>query len=147
MITFENEQLKLAITDILNLNFQDGGEVFQLQAEKLWPYVEKLMIRRKVKDLYDMKGVTDILKASCYLYNAFIIPESISSFLFLREYTSGTFSMYNIPEETQHKIFQMCECHMGEESPLDFLIPQKGYPDDLFADAVFIYFLAHDKTH
>lgn len=137
MITFENESLAIVVDEILNKYAPDKNQSVK-HAEALWVYVDLLMNRRKVRDLYEVKGITDILKASCYIYNLFVCPERVSTFLLLREKTKVVFDAYGIPVDLQDKIFQMCECHLGEESPLDFLIPQKGYPDDLFADALFM---------
>lgn len=133
---------------IKNEKFKEAVEHF-IESEKLtidtWKVralqeiIEKLMIRRKVDLLYEQKGITDILAASTMLYDAYVIENSVASFFVLRDTMKETLDEYEIPEDVQEMFFQVCESFKGEDSPIAQLIPQKGYPDDLFADAIWIF--------
>lgn len=142
---FKNDQLGQAVKTIIQELTDKDFEVLKAHAECLMDYIYALMERRKVKQLYDVKNVTDVLLASAYLYQAFYVPNCISTLFLLREKSKAIFAQYNIESDTQDKIFQMCECHAGEDSLAEFLIPQKGYPDDLFADAIFMMSLLENK--
>ena len=137
MYEFENSDLKKAVEAIVASASKSLTQV-EDEANKLMGYVIQLTKRRKVYDLYKVKGVLDICYASAYLYKLFVIPNKISTYFLLREKTVSLFDEANISKDIQDKIFQMCECHMGEDGLADFLIPQKGMPDDLFADAIYI---------
>lgn len=136
LYTFENKDIKEAVEEIIGNDYI--LKVLEKRAEELMYYVDALMERRKVKQLYELKQVTDILLASAYLYEVYYEEGKISTLFLLREKAGAIFDAHNVDKDTQDKIFQMCECHMGEGALADFLIPQKGYPDDLFADAIFL---------
>lgn len=130
---FLNKNLENAVKEIV-----ENNEVICQDAQKLMAYIDQVMIRRKVKDFYRAKDMIDLLFASAHLYRIYYQDNKISTLFLLREKTRDIFDKHLIDRDTQDKIFQMCECHMGEDSLADFLIPQKGYPDDIFADAIFI---------
>lgn len=134
--------------EIQNKNFKDAIDFF-LESERipvntykilmLQDIIEKLMARRKVDVLYKQKGITDILAASTFLYGTYVVEDSVASFFVLRDKMQKILNDFEISNEVQEMLFQMCESFKGEDSPIAQLIPQKGYPDDLFADAIWIY--------
>lgn len=132
--TFEDLNLKAAVEEIIGT---EQLEAHKAHADKLMFYIDALMERRKAKHLYTVKKIIDVLLASAYLYRLYYKENKISTLFLLREKTGAIFDAHNIDKDTQDKIFQMCECHKGEDALADFLMPQKGYPDDLFADAIF----------
>lgn len=140
LYTFENQDIKAAVEEIIGNPYI--LELRQKHVDKLMFYVDALMERRKTKHLYTVKQIIDIILASAYLYEIYYEENKISTLFLLREKTSAIFDKHNVDKDTQDKIFQMCECHMGEDALADFLIPQKGYPDDLFADAIFLMEIA-----
>lgn len=135
----KNEQLKKSVDAIIFEFATKNLDLYIEHGNALMNVVTKLAGRRKVKDLYNAKDIFDIFYASAYLYQLFYEENKISTLFLLRERTPELFIEHGVDLETQNRIFQMCECFLGEDAPADFLIPQKGYPDDLFADAVYIF--------
>lgn len=143
----KNDKLKDAVQNIIFTFANKNPDYYQKNAEELINVIDKLMIRRKVKDLYEIKEITNILYSSAYLYLLFYDNTKLTSLFLLRETAGSIFDQHEIEKETQLRIFQMCEGFMGEDSVIDFLIPQKGYPDDLFADAVYILSLIKEASN
>lgn len=137
MNQFENQAIETAVIEILDMEKVDYSSK-TTKAELLWSTLVCLLQRRKVYQFYRIKGILDVFRAACYLYDLYLDKEKITSFFILRERTASIFSKAGVDKETQDKIFQMCECCLGEDALAEFLIPQKGYPDDLFADALFM---------
>lgn len=131
----KNEKLKKAVEHFIDM---EGLTIDKRKVQRLQEVIEKLMARRKVDVLYEQKGITDLLIASSMLYDAYVVEGSVASYFILRDTMQETLDEYEIPDDVQQMLFQMCESFKGEDSPIAQLIPQKGYPDDLFADAIWI---------
>lgn len=146
MYEFSSEAFKNAVEKVILTYSNQEVNKAKEKADALMEIAIDLMKRRKVYQLYEVKNILDIFYASAHLYDLFIEENKISTFFLLREKASSIFDTFNIDKETQNKVFQMCECHQGEDSIADFLMPQKGMPDDLFADALYIQNYIQ-KTH
>ena len=135
-VEIKNKNLKKAVEHFIET---EGITIDKWKIKRLHEIIEKLMTRRKVNMLYEQKGITDLLAASSMLYDVYVVEGSVASFFILRDTIQDILDVYGIASDVQEMLFQMCESFKGEDSPIAQLIPQKGYPDDLFADAVWIY--------
>lgn len=140
-VYIKDSNLKAAIQEIVS--------PFDISTEdkiSLLNTIDRLIARRKVKDLYETKRVNEVIYAAAFIYDLYVVNNLISSILYLREKTSCIFDKLNVQENIRDYVLEICEAYQGEDTEIIQFMPQKGSPHDLFADAIFINNLLNRKS-
>lgn len=138
MLSIQSECVLKSVDEIMALLEPERAKQIKANAPIILDVLEKILIRRKVLNYYEEKKVSEQLVAAAFLFNAFVEPDDIPSIFILRQTAREVFSRNDVPADIQRGILQICENYKGEDGLMDTLIPQKGYPDDIFADAIWI---------
>lgn len=138
MLKMKSDYLIKSVDELMEEVEPERAKDIRISVPMILNVLEKLLIRRKVFNYYEENGINEQFVAAAFLFRAFSNPNDIPSIFILRQKAQKVFSKNNVPAEIQRGVLQICENYKGEDSLMESLIPQKGYPDDIFADAIWI---------